>query len=208
MGQPEDPATTTLVARRAVAGDLESLGVLLERFNPPLLALARRRLAGPLKGHYDAEDLVADTWVRTLPRLPDLQARDGRITPVVMRFLSSALVNRCNTLLQKLVHGKPTRVEFPDPSDGSPVSRLPAEVDGAITAVVRKEAQGAVHEAIERITEPDREIVYLRAIEQVPVREVAALVGLSETAVKKRYARALKQLTHDLPRSVFSDLAE
>ena len=200
-------AHTTMLAQRAVRGELEALGALVERFDPPLLALARRRLARSLQDLYDPEDLVADAWLRTLPRLQGLEPRDGRITPVIMRFLSTTLLHRYNTLLQKHLLGKPAVVPI-----GAEDSRGDGGVADSVTHVLsrmeRSERADALHAAIEELSDADQEVVYLRAIEQVPNRDAAQLLGVQPGALKTRYCRALKRLRERLPESVFADLPE
>ena len=74
-----DPgALTSLHVRRAADGDSESLGWVVARLSPLLLAQADYRLGPVLRSLYDPEDLVNDTWIVALPRLPELPARDGR----------------------------------------------------------------------------------------------------------------------------------
>ena len=172
-------AQTTMLARRAVDGESEALNGIIERFGPALTALARHKLGGPLRSVCDPEDLVADVWVRALPRLSDLEPRDGRITPVIMRFLSTTLVNRYNTILQKHVIGKPERVGFDAPKDD-----LSASITQALGRLERDERKDAVHEAIAQLPESDRELVYLRAIQQIPSQEVAELLGVTPGALK------------------------
>jgi len=195
-----DPETTILT-RRAVAGDIDALNEVVARFAPALLALARHKLGDSPRMACDPEDLVADTWIRALPRLNELEPRNGRITPVIMRFLSTTLVNRYLTMLQKHVLGKPARVGIDEP-DGA----LSAAGTSALSRLGRDERRNAVHDAIARLGKSDAEIVYLRAIQQIPSQEVAELVGVTPGALKVRYCRALKKLREVLPDSLFTDL--
>ena len=108
---------------------------------------------------------MADTWVRSLPRLKDLEARNGRITPVIMRFLSTTLLNRYNTLLQKHLLGKPAVVAIGE--DASRNSGLADSITHALGRVQRNERAEALYAAIEQLSEVDQEIIYRRGIEQV-----------------------------------------
>lgn len=204
---PPREAHTTMLAQRAVKGELEALGALVERFDPPLLALARRRLARGLQQFYDPEDLVADTWLRSLPRLQDLEPRDGRITPVIMRFLSTTLLHRYNTLLQKHLLGKPAVVRI-GPADSKDDGGMADSVTHVLSGMERNERADALYAAIGELSESDQEVVYLRAIEQVSNRNAADLLGIQPGALKTRYCRALQRLRARLPESVFADLPE
>ncbi|GJM45587.1 MAG: hypothetical protein DHS20C21_24290 [Gemmatimonadota bacterium] len=203
VGMTMTDAQTTMLARRAMHGESEALNGIIERFDPTLTALARHKLRGPMAAVCDPEDLVADVWVRALPRLGDLEPRDGRITPVIMRFLSTTLVNRYNTILQKHVIGKPGRVDFDAPEDD-----LSASITQALGRLERDERRNAVHAAISQLAESDRELVFLRAIQQIPNQEVATLLDVSPGALKVRYHRALKKLRALLPGSIFADIED
>ena len=57
MGATSDDAVTKMHLRRAVAGDVESVGWLVERFAPLLLAKARLRLPAEFRRFVEPEDL-------------------------------------------------------------------------------------------------------------------------------------------------------
>jgi RNA polymerase sigma-70 factor (ECF subfamily) len=198
---PDQRHLTSIHVRRARDGDGESTAWLVDRFAPALLAQARYRLRQLPAGLYDPEDLVQDAWMAAIPGLPDLDPHDGRLTPVLMRYLSTALVNRANTLLQKHVMGKPLREAAP-----GVLAERRADLTGAVTRVLRSEAHGALQAAIDRLDPGDREIVILRGIEQNRNETVAALLGLRPNTVAVRYRRALAELRRFLSDTVFDDL--
>jgi RNA polymerase sigma-70 factor (ECF subfamily) len=59
---------------------------------------------------------------------------------------------------------------------------------------VREELRLRVRRALGRLGERDREVLVLRYLEQLSVCEIAAVLGVSEGAVKTRHARALLRL--------------
>ena len=65
-----------------------------------------------------------------------------------------------------------------------------------------------LRDRIEQLDELDRAVVVLRAIEQNPNRDVAALLGLTPNAVSLRYNRVRKRLAEELPDSVFGELPD
>jgi RNA polymerase sigma-70 factor (ECF subfamily) len=195
-----------------VAGDAPSLAWVVARLTPLLLAQARYRLSRHLQGRVDPEDLVQDVWLRALPRLPDLRARNGAWSPVLIRFLSTTLLNRYRSLLQKHVLGKPSPAPLVNQADGSaevdPLAAVPDSSLGVVTRVVRNELRSDVAASIEALGSPDREIVILRGIEQASTQEVAVMLGSSANLVAVRYHRALKKLRSLLPGGVFDELVE
>lgn len=186
---------TTEHVRRAVRGESASLDWLIERLGPLLVAQARYRL-GSLAVQLDPEDVVHDAWLVALPRLPDLIARGGRLTPVLLRFLGTAITNRARNLLR-------TRARHPEvetPADPA------AMQSGVVTRALRNERATAVQDAIAGLEEKDREVLLLRGVEQVTAKVAAMVVGVSEEAVQKRYERALAKLRAQLPGSVFDEV--
>ncbi len=205
-GSAATPAEqTSLHVRRAREGDGQSVEWIVEKFTPLLLASARYRLPGSLRSLYDPEDLVNEVWLIALPKLDRLRPREGRYTPVLLKFLSSSLVNKINTLMQKHILGKPgqRRSASPDETDG--LGELSKTVTGVVTRVARQETRDAVWRSLDRLGDPDRELIVLRGIEQHSYREIAAVVGGEPKSLAVRYCRALQKLRSELPDSVFTE---
>ena len=59
---------------------------------------------------------------------------------------------------------------------------------------MRSELRGRVRSALAQLPELDREVLTLRYLEQLSTREVAAVLGATEAAVKMRHCRALQKL--------------
>lgn len=195
-----NPDLTSLHIGRAVAGDPASRTWLVDRFHPALLAQANYRLQGRLRSLCEPEDLVQDVWLTTLPRLPDLVARDGRWTPVVLRFLATTLVRKINHMLRRsiLVARDPAAV------DGG--EHLPATDTGVVSSAGRREHLQAVSAAIDALPPEERELLVLRGIEQMSNREIARKLGIAEYEATRRYHRVLGHLRTLLPGSFLADL--
>lgn len=52
----------------------------------------------------------------------------------------------------------------------------------------------ALAEVVRHLSEPDQAILALREIEQLPSQTIAALLGISDAAVRQRYSRARQRL--------------
>lgn len=200
-GELPEVELTTRHVRRVVDGDLSSLRWLVERFSPPLHAVAAHRLGPRLRASYDPADIVQDVWTAVLPRLGTLELRGPRATPTLLKYLTTAVVNRVRNLLERhivqQVHGEAS-------DDGLQSFADPAS--GILTKAVRAEGRESVHRALEELSERDRRIVILRGLEQQPLSIVAEHLGLKTGAAAVRFHRALKRLQEKLPDSVFGDL--
>ena len=196
--------TTSLHVQRAVDGNSESLGWLVARLSPLLVAQVSYHLGPQLRRLYEPEDLVNEAWLVLLPKLGTLRPRDGRLTPVVLRFLTTTLLHKLNNLLRAQARTEP--VEAPGTDWGEEARADPRS--GVVTQAVRAELRGTVSSCIEQLDERDREIIVLRGIEQQDTQTVAVVLGLTPKAVSVRYLRALRRLRQQLPGSVFEELDE
>lgn len=200
---PEDPdLLTSMHVQRAVHGDEDSIAWLISRLAPVLLAQAEWRLGPMLRRHYDPHDLVHEAWLVLLPRMATLPPRDGRMTPVLLRFLSTTILSKARNLLRRearrsLDEGSAAEQDAPEPA--GPRSEV-------VSAVVRSERDSSVRAALEELPEEDRKLVLMRGVEQLPAEDVAAQLSISRDALSKRYRRALARLCERLPGSVFDEL--
>ena len=76
------------------------------------------------------------------------------------------------------------------------------------SAQLRREDLGrAVRQALARLPERDREFLTLRHLEQLSVREIASVLGITEGAAKARHVRALERLRWGLDHNVAEELS-
>ena len=198
------PELTSIHVHQAVEGDMQSYDWLIRRFAPLLLAQASNRLGPHLRRWYDPEDIVQEVWAVALPRLAGLTPRDGRLTPVVLKFLSTTVLYRVQNLLQK--HLRAGAGESVEKEVGATFSQLPDETSQLISRAIRHERKDALWQAIEQLPELDREIVVQRGIEQNPVQEIAMLLNEKPNTITVRYRRALERLRTSFPESVLAEL--
>lgn len=199
---------TTLHVRRAIDGDQASVAWVVERLSPLLLALARYKLTPPLRLLCEPEDLVNETWLITLPKLAQIEEREGRSTPVLLRFLTTTLLRRLAGIARKNARrAKRSAVaEGPERESDDELDRLPRETRGVVTLALQRELQGQVLTSLAELPAQDREVLLLRGVEQQSNQTVATLLGIEPGAASMRYQRALKKLRTALPGSVFDEL--
>ncbi|MCR9245248.1 MAG: sigma-70 family RNA polymerase sigma factor [bacterium] len=203
---PDPGQLTSQHVRRAVDGDAASMSWLIERLNPLLIAQARWRMGAALSRVCEPADLVHEAWLVLLPRLDTLPPRDGRMTPVLLSFLSTTILHKTQNLLRREAR---RRLQTGSAGDGEdPLLELGGPQSEVVSAVVRREAETQIREALEELNEQDREILLMRGIEQQETEAVMELLGLSRDAVYKRYARALTRLRERFPNSVFDELRD
>jgi RNA polymerase sigma factor (sigma-70 family) len=201
-----DRDLTTFHTARAVAGEADSLAWIIERFQPILRAHAADCLGQRLGRQLDPEDLVQETWAITLPRLAELEPRQGRLTPVLARFLATVMVRLANRLLQKHLLRRAEHRDRPLDAERSAFAALAEPTRGLLTRLLHSERDGALRALLEELPSEERQLLLLRAFEQRPTREVAAILGLAPGAVDTRYSRLRARLRERLQGTLFDEL--
>ncbi len=192
-----------MLVRSARAGSADGLAELVERLTPLLLSQARFRLREGLPG-VEPEDVLQEVWVRALPNLFELGERDGRHTPVLVRYLATTLLNLVNELKRSQIRAR--RAGSGGSSRGAGPAALPAETLGIVSRAIRRERDDALGRMLGDLDDEERELLVLRGIEQIDNKAVAALLGDSPNAVSLRYNRLLERLRGRLKGSVLEEL--
>jgi RNA polymerase sigma-70 factor, ECF subfamily len=87
-----------------------------------------------------------------------------------------------------------TKRQLPDDSVVQLARRLLASGTSPSHALIRDELRQRLRAALEQLAPHDREVLVMRNLEQLPIAEIAAVLGLTEGAVKVRHLRALQRL--------------
>jgi RNA polymerase sigma-70 factor (ECF subfamily) len=192
-----EPDTEELL-RRAAAGDGEARARLLERHRDRLLRLVGVRLDRRLLARLDASDVVQDVFVEAHQKMDSyLRDRPLPFYPWLRQMAWQRLVKlqqHHQAQKRRVSREEPLAPGLPDESALELARRLVASGTGPSGAVLREELRRRVRRALAQLGERDREVLVLRYLEQLPTREVAAVLGVSEGAVKTRHARALLRL--------------
>lgn len=156
---------------------MDDLETLYRRHAPAVL-----RFAWGLCGDRSrAEDLVSETFVRLLTRVPRI--RTGTALAYLLAIARNAFLDGARS----------GRREVPLPDDLRAPGRDPADRMDDATRL------RAVMEALRALPEGERAALLLRVDHGLPYEEIAAVLGISLTAAKVRVHRARKRLAtaHD-----------
>jgi RNA polymerase sigma-70 factor (ECF subfamily) len=85
-------------------------------------------------------------------------------------------------------------LDLPDESAVELAARLLDTGSSPSERLLREELRDRVRSALARLSPRDRELLVLRHLEQLPTKEIAVILGITEVAVKKRHVRALDRL--------------
>jgi RNA polymerase sigma-70 factor (ECF subfamily) len=192
------PPDTDELVRRSAAGDGTARQELLARHRGRLRRMIGVRLDRRLLARLDPSDVVQEVLLEAHDKLDDyLRERPLPFYP----WLRQIAWQRLLKIHQHHHAGKrrPTREgpsvpELSDESLANLAERLEASGTSPSRHALREELRLRVRRALGRLGERDREVLVLRYLEQLPLEEIAAVLGVSEGAVKSRHARALLRL--------------
>jgi RNA polymerase sigma factor (sigma-70 family) len=200
---------TTHHVRGAVAGDAASLTWLIERFSPLLRLQAEYRLGKAMAGRISPDDVVQDAWLAVLPKLGSIVARGGRLTPVLVSYLSKTICGRAiNHLRAHLTRSARERPLESATSTGSPApDPIAALVRTSAGQAASSEFATMLTKALGTLREQEREVIVLRLIEGRSNAEAALELDERPNSVAQRYHRAILVLRERLPASLVDEFA-
>ena len=146
----------------------QELESVVERYSAPLYRLAFSYCAN----RPDAEDVVQETFYEYLRRKPSFSAEAQRRS-----WLMTVAANRCRDLFRSAWRRRVVPLEA-----------------AANVAAAEPEAYPEVAEALARLAPGDRAAVYLFYYEQLPTKEIASILRMTDSAVRKRLSRARREL--------------
>jgi RNA polymerase sigma-70 factor (ECF subfamily) len=171
------------------AGDRDSLGVLVARWQQPLYRFVYRLQP---RGE-DARDICQETFLRILKRADRFQQGSRFST-----WMYQIALNLCRDharrkrrwsriiadtpALPERAAGAPGQDAFEDPS----------------VAAERHERSAAVLRALERLPPEQREVLVLKEFEGLKFREIAEILGCPESTVKSRMYYGLNGVRNTL----------
>ena len=186
---PDETISEEWLVRRAVAGDRDALAELVTRHEP-----AVRRLTFRLLGwRADADDVVQDVFAAMLASLRSFRGEARFAT-----WLHRITVNECRR------HARRERLWFWLKRAYAPVRE---DLERAAAAESNASAPNAVvpdtgarerterlRAAVRRLPQKEREVIVLHHLEELPVAEIAAILGTTPNAVDVRLTRARQKL--------------
>lgn len=174
--------------------DLAELGALFETHWPRLTAIVHRRLDNALAVRLDPDEVVNAAYLDAQRKW---MAYKANRTPPEFVWLYQIVIDRLIEEWRTATRGiRDIRRQVPWPEYPSIDLglRLATEQTGPATAAIRAEEATLVRQALDRLKEPDRDVILLRGYDDLSFREIGDLLGVGENTATVRYVRALKKL--------------
>ena len=158
------------LVRRALAADPESFGELCRRYYPSLVAVADAILLD----HHLAEDVAQETLAAACRQLPRLK-KPERFGPWVVAI--------CRNVAKDMLR---ERQKQRKPVEACQGHNCDCEQDDDQRAILA--------EALQRLPEHLREVVFLRYYNEMSYRQMAKVLGETERVIDGRIRRAKKKI--------------
>jgi RNA polymerase sigma-70 factor, ECF subfamily len=190
------PDTDELL-RRCLGGDSSAIAALLDRHRDQLRRMIAVRLDTRIAARVDPSDVVQETLAVAHRQLSEYLPK--RPLPFYL-WLRRIACDRLADLHRRHFRAKRRSVgreELLGLSDDSAMAlgqRLFSPETSHLGRLVRKEMLQRVRGALERLSARDREVLILRHLEELGIRETASVLGISESAAKLRHLRAIERL--------------
>lgn len=169
MSKQEQQIYTELLVIRCQQGEKEAFELIVELWQKPLLAFARRYI----DQETEAWDAVQETWISVIKGLNKLQ-RPSLFVSWLFRIMTNKCIDRVrkkqaekNLLRNANIKSQPP--ETPNESD-------------------------SLSKAIIRLSDEQKTLIMLRFGQEMKIGQIAAILNIAEGTVKSRLHRALARL--------------
>jgi RNA polymerase sigma-70 factor (ECF subfamily) len=199
MSTQSEERTEGLV-RDAVGGDPEAFSRLFHRIRGRLEVWISLRMGPLLRKRLSPDDVLQETLLeahRSLARFHDQGSGSFQ------RWVYSVAENRIRDLhkfhtAQKRDAAREARPEGPRDEEVEILKHLAGDDPSPSAGMRGQEVSARLAESIERLPDPLREVLVLRAIEERTYAEIAERLERPAATVRVLFCRALKRLRDDL----------
>jgi RNA polymerase sigma-70 factor, ECF subfamily len=183
----EGPQLVAMLVENARSGDRAAFNELIGIFHEDIFRMVYYRT----RSQMDAEDLTQDIFLQVLKHLPSLKDPE-RFRP----WLFSIAVNRVRD------HGRKKRLMSlfgllgsgtRDEDEQEPEDRGVDESPGALDQLLEQEFWERVQELAKVFSPLEREVFFLRFLDDLSIKEISQALNKSESAVKTHLYRALNK---------------
>lgn len=163
---------------RAARDEPEALGALFARYSPRLYSYFRART----NSDEDAADLTQQVFVKAMAAFPRYRDRGAPFGAWLFRIARNLLTDahRRNRVTVSWDH-LPQALEWRSDDDVE-------------ASVLHREAQARVRVLLGGLTDHERELILLRFVAGLTLREIAAIVGKSEAGIHRQIKQTLRTI--------------
>jgi len=193
-----DMDTVRLLVGRAKAGDSDAHSQLARQVQSYLNVMADRKMPPVLRDHQNVSDIVQQTMIQMINGIGNFR---GESTREFYGWLTQILQNESNKATRDLTRQK-RDIRKTQSLEGERFSyRNQGVVDRSPSPrseMIANERINLFHQAMERLSEHDAQVIRLRSLEEKPFKEIATEMDRSVEAVSKLWIRAMAKLQNEI----------
>lgn len=186
---PPGQTDEDLMERFRDEGDTAAFETLLKRHERPVFNFIRRMV----RDDELANDLLQESFLRVV-KSASSYSRKARFTT----WLYTIARNQSIDSLRKAKHRRTVSLDAPmkggDKGDRTLMERIPGKSEDAHVRYDAQEMTARIQEAVDQLSEEQREVFMMRQFKGLPFKEIAEVVGVSENTIKSRMRYALESL--------------
>lgn len=179
--------------RSAKVGSTDALNRIFERCGAQLLSLIRFRLQPSRPYQLDPQDLLQETLLKAFERIDQFQGSGGQ------SFIGWLEAIARNEMLDRLQY---LRRKGRDVARTVPLDELPSAPAGRdereVERIAARRRNRRLHRALRTLTAEHRQVLVLRAFDELGFREIAARMGRSPDACRMLHVRARAALSREM----------
>ena len=189
-----DSTETCALLERAGAGDPQARDELLRRCQEPLHEFIELHLDPAVRARLGASDIAQETRIEVARRLDDFLRRRPMPFRLWVRKTAHERLIEARRAHRRACRSVRREQTLPDRSSLALARPLLARGPSPSQEAQAREMAGRVTEAVEGLSEADRQVLLMRHVEDLPYEEIACLLDLEPAAARQRYGRALIRL--------------
>lgn len=196
---PSDLSEAELIAL-AASGHSGAFERLMRTHNQLLFRTAR----SILKEDDAAEDAVQDAYIRAWKALSTFRA-DSKLSTWLVRIVTNEALGRLRRNSAQVI---PLEAAMMSTEHSTQMALSDTPVKGPEQSALREQMRKLLEDRIDLLPEAFRTVFMLRAVEDLPVEDVAQALDIPEATVRTRYFRARSLLREGLASEVDTTLEQ
>ena len=173
------------IIAKVLEGDADAFEPLVVAHQNFVYNIALKMLSNP----EDAFDISQEAFIKAYRSLKDFKGESS-----FSSWLYRITANMCLDFMRRNKKRKAASIVYLDDSDELKELELPDTRFDPVTALERKELQGAINDALDLLPEDQRSILLLRELNGLSYAEIAEALKLETGTVKSRLFRARARL--------------
>jgi RNA polymerase sigma-70 factor (ECF subfamily) len=181
-----DPKADDVLLHAARGGDQQAFGILVERYQPKIYAVALRYA----RVREDAEDIVQQTFKSAFVHLHRFEGKSSFCT-----WLTRIAINEALMLLRRVRARRETPIDNANETETAPSAfDIRDSSPDPEAGYLQRERIDLLSAAIEKLPPPLRAAIKLREVGELSTQETARRMALSVAAVKARVFHGRRKL--------------